>query len=718
VVTEPLDGGARYRVTFRYQPVIAVGRVALAGSFNGWSKTKDLLRDPDGDGTYELSKVLSRGHHEYKFVIDGDNWQHDPDHPRKTADGHSGFNSILELGSEAPTAPGRHGDGVVMEQLIHDPSDLAMACAVDGRRRLVLRLHALAGDVQEVQVLATPRPLGSDGGRVVARRIGTWEGRDVYEARLLFARPIGKVRYAFELTDGAQAARLPAGRQRFSVSGARAGRFETPEWARDAVFYQIFPDRFRDGSADLTPALPRRPAGAPWRLDDRYLDAWGSRPGHFNFMGGDLPGITERLDYLASLGITAIYLNPIFKAGSNHRYDASDYELVDPALGTIDDFRALEVAAEERGIRLLLDCVFNHTGDTHYAFQDVMKNGAKSRYRDWYFFDGGFPVVQSPKPNYRCWWGFGSLPQLNTRNPEVVDHLMNAGKRWLEEGASGWRLDVPNELDEVNPEFWPEFRRQVRKVDPEAYIVGEIWNDARKWLGGDKFDAVMNYPVRSAALEFIAKGSIDGRAFAEALSQQLCIYPEPALRVQFNLLGSHDTARIKTLAGGDARRVRLALSFLFAWQGPPVVYYGDEVGLDGGKDPDCRKAFPWESERQDAVTLDHVRRLGAARKAERALRRGEVRFLRAEGKLCAFVREPAQGDAGRPLVCVLNASDQPTTARIPLTGLEGSVEEVLGGRDVRREQGDLVVELGPFEAAYVAVGGDMGRSEEGPDAGQ
>jgi cyclomaltodextrinase / maltogenic alpha-amylase / neopullulanase len=700
VVSEPLEGGARFRVTFRHQPVIAARSVHVAGSFNGWSPTATPLRDADGDGTFEATLELPRGPHSYKFVLNGDVWQHDGDNPVTEPDGHSGLNSVVDLGRSSAGTAGQRGDGRIDgEQLLHDTTQLCFAAAVDGRRRFVLRLHVLRDDVERVRVEA-------NGETFPMRRLATVEGRDVYEARVTFDRAPARVRYRFYLEDGEEQARFPAGRERFTLSSAEAARFSTPDWVRDAVFYQVFPDRFRNADPSNDPThLPRRPEGRPWHVDDRFVEDWDAEPSHFNFMGGDLAGVTEKADYIRGLGCNSLYLNPIFAAESNHRYDAADFETIDPALGDLSDFHDLRDAFDERGMRMVLDCVFNHTGDEHYAFQDVMQRGSESRYWGWYFVDG-FPVAQDP-PNYRCWWGFGDLPQLNTANPEVVRHLMGAGRYWLEQGAHGWRLDVPNEVDAVNPEFWPEFRQRIKRQDPEAYIVGEIWTDARAWLQGDKFDAVMNYPVRSAALEFLVKREgIDAPAFLTLLGQQLATYPEPALRVQFNLLGSHDTPRVRTLADGDSRRVRLAMSFVWAYLGAPVLYAGDEVGVLGGKDPECRRTYPWDHpERQEQTTLGHVRRLGELRAAEPALRRGYVHFLPSQGRVAAFARVPEQGEPGRTIVCVLHSADRTSTVRVPLGDLEVSSvgEDLLGGRQARLEDGCLVVELGPFEAAWVVV---------------
>lgn len=715
VETEPLDEGARYRVTFKHTPVIAAKSVALAGSFNGWDPKKTPMKEV-GAGTYAVTLELKKGRYTYKFVLNGDVWQHDGDNPKTEPDGKSGLNSVLELGSGEPSAPGKEGDGKVdAGELLHDPSSIVDCSAVDGGRRLVLRMQTLANDVQEVLVDATPRPEAapdkSDAdGLVPLRRIATVSGHDVWEARLYFAKGTANVRYQFLVKDGDAkvgfgkkgAAKAARGKEagRWDVAMATAARFETPEWTRDAVFYQIFVDRFLNGDKSNDPKKPPRPEGKPWNVDDGYLEEWGQEPAHFNFFGGDLKGVETKLDYLKSLGVNALYLNPIFTANSNHKYDCADFESVDPSFGTHKDYEQLIAACESRGMRVILDAVFNHTGDGHYMFQDCMKNGPRSKYWKWYFFEQD-KVVQSPKPNYKCWWGFGSLPQLNTKNPEVVNHLLHVGEKWLKEGSSGWRLDVPNEVEAVNHEFWPEFRRRVKKTKPDAYIVGEIWTDAREYLKGDRFDAVMNYPFRSAALEFIAKGDIDARKFDDLLAEQRATYPEPALRVQFNLLGSHDTERVLTVAK-DAKRVRLCQTFQFAYLGPPVVYYGDEVGVSGGKDPECRRCYPWDEAQQDQETRAHVKLLGAARAKEPALRRGTVRTLEARGKVFAFVREPEAGDGGRPVICVLNAGDEPATVDLKVSGSRAN-DLLVDGRMLEIQSGVLHVEVGPVSGSLFAI---------------
>lgn len=722
----------KYKVTFRYQPVIAVSSVHLAGDFNGWRADATPMKEKAGTGRYEIELELPAGRQMYKFVLNGTTWVHDMENPEKQEDGHSGYNSVVFIGRPPTSKRGQPDDGRIdVEQLIHDPSRLSFACAVDDDRRVILRLHALAGDLRSVRVEVTPAPTGSKGDRKVKgtrrfaaavpmRRIAELDGRDVFEARLLYPeRHPESIRYRFLLSDGANLKAfgrngLGENSPRFQLVLDHAGRFETPQWTRDAVFYQIFPDRFfnADKSNDLSGirTLRRRPQGRAYAKEDAFVEEWDARPAYHNFFGGDLKGITAKLDVIAGLGMNTIYLNPIFRAASNHRYDAADFDAIDERLGDEADFKELCAEAKKRGIRILLDAVFNHSGRRHYAFEDLVKKGAKSKYKDWYFVDS-FPIRLKPKPTYRCWWNFADLPQLNTRNPEVVDHLLGVSNKWLDAGAAGWRLDVPNEVEAVNPNFWRDFRKAVRAKHPQAYIVGEIWTDPTPWLHEEKFDATMNYPVRDAIMDFIIKKETKAEDFDARLAAQRARLPEPAARVQFNLLGSHDTARIKHIAGPEARhRIPLAFGVLFAYLGPPVVYYGDEIGMDGGKDPDCRRTYPWDHpQRHDTALRDWIQALAKARKKEPALRRGTIRSLKADGRSLAFLREPEAGDPGRAVLVVVNASDQAASIKLPPRGLpEGDLEIIVGSKgaalEARGAEGELTIKLPAQGIAYIAAG--------------
>ena len=429
-----------------------------------------------------------------------------------------------------------------------------------------------------------------------------------------------------------------------------------PDWVADAVFYQIYPDRFARSARVPKPSR---------------LEAWDSPPTRHGYKGGDLLGVVEHLDWLVDLGVTAVYLNPIFQSASNHRYHAYDYRHVDPMLGGDEAFDALIAAAHQRGIRVILDGVFNHTGRGFFPFHDVLENGADSPYLDW-FTVYGTPINAydlSRPPDYEAWWRLHALPKLNTANPAVREFLMGVAEHWIGRGADGWRLDVPEEIR--TPGFWEEFRCRVRAVNPEAYLVGEIWHAAPEWtVGGTRFDGVMNYVLTEAVLRFAAAGRIDpgvaapvnltlqplldGAGYRAAIERLLAIYPEPARLGNLNLLGSHDTPRVLSMAGEDRATVILAAALLFTFSGPPCIYYGDEVGMRGHHDPGARGGFPWERpDSWDREILQALRSLAAVRHGHPALRRGTYRHLGAAGSLYAFARE----HGGECLVAAVNAGE-------------------------------------------------------------
>lgn len=423
--------------------------------------------------------------------------------------------------------------------------------------------------------------------------------------------------------------------------------FRTPDWVKHAVFYQIFPDRFANGDPTNDPA---------------NVQPWGTPPTPYNFMGGDLEGIRQHLDYLQELGITAVYLNPIFQSTSNHRYNTYDYFRIDPKLGTIDDFYRLRDALHQRGMRLILDGVFNHCGRGFYPFHDVIENGVHSPYVEW-FHIRKFPIYPYQgrrRPNYACWWGIRSLPKFNTDNPQVRQFLLNVARYWIEQGADGWRLDVPNEIDDDT--FWQAFRQTVKSVNPDAYIVGEIWKDARRWLKGDQFDGVMNYLLRDLLMDFVAKDVTDAPTFATSLVRLVRRYPCEAAYAMLNLLGSHDTPRWLTICGGNVRRAMLGYTLLFTLPGAPCIYYGDEIGMAGEADPHCRACFEWSRRRWNRQIYQHVRELIALRRSSTAWRTGELDVLYAEGNALAYARWQDE----ELWVVVLNNGAKRWQGRLPL----------------------------------------------------
>jgi glycosidase len=392
-----------------------------------------------------------------------------------------------------------------------------------------------------------------------------------------------------------------------------------PPWAANAIFYQIFPERFCNGDPTNDP-----PGKVPWN----------AQPAFDNFFGGDFQGIISKIPYLQQLGVTALYLNPIFDAPSNHKYDTRDYLKIAPEFGDLRVFKTMINQLHQAGIRIIIDGVFNHTGDHFWAFHDVRKRGEASRFREWYHFRG-FPVCHSPSPNYECWWNFGTLPKLNHQNPEVVIYLLKAIAFWTSMGIDGWRLDVPNE---VGMDFWRAFRRLVKTINPEAFIVGEIWDEPFAWLKGDSCDAVMNYRWRDAVIRYFACNQTTAEQFRlELLNNRNGLTWEHILSA-YNLLGSHDTPRFLTICNEDRRKFLSALAFQFTYPGIPALYYGDEIGLTGGKDPDCRKTMRWNESEQDRLILKETQVLAKLRKQYQSLQTGAYHDLHLGDGIFGFVR--------------------------------------------------------------------------------
>lgn len=407
-----------------------------------------------------------------------------------------------------------------------------------------------------------------------------------------------------------------------------------PTWVQDAVFYQIFPDRFENGSKENDPfnVLP-----------------WGANPTNNGFQGGDLKGITDRMYYLIDLGINAIYLNPIFLSPSNHRYNTVDYYRVDPKLGTQAELLTLLDVAHRNNIRVILDGVFNHCGRGFFAFNDILENQSGSPYVNWFHIHK-FPVdAFSPgdATTYSGWWKYKSLPKFNTNEPAVRKYILDIAKFWMEQGFDGWRLDVPNEIDDDL--FWYDFRQAVKRVNENAYLLGEIWDGNPRWVGDRHFDGLMNYPVRTLVVDLLQQ-KIHPLEFTSGIEGWLKKYPKENVFAQYNLLGSHDTERIMTVFKGNVEKVKLAMLFLFTYPGSPAIYYGDEIGLTGGSDPDCRKTFPWDESKWNNSLRQWVRKLTWTRKDRNVLRYGEMKFLELDNKDCVGYSRKTQEDLALILI--------------------------------------------------------------------
>lgn len=382
---------------------------------------------------------------------------------------------------------------------------------------------------------------------------------------------------------------------------------DTVDWMRSAVFYQIFVERFRQGNE---------------KKDTSYINMkWDEKPTPKSFAGGDLAGIIEKMDYLKELGISALYLTPVFRSISNHKYDIIDYFTVDPQFGTKEELRQLVKLAHENGIRVVLDAVFNHCSMEMQQFQDVLEKGRESRFYDWFIIDGDFPEPE--KMNYECFAACNYMPKLNTANEEVQDFLLEIAIYWIREAdIDGWRLDVS---DEVSHGFWRRFRKAVKKEKPDSVIIGENWHDAYAYLMGDQYDSIMNYAFTKACLDYFAKGVFSAKDMADKLNSNLMRNTEQVNRMMLNLLDSHDTHRFFTEVNKDKDKMLAAIALEMVFEGAPCLYYGTELCMEGGYDPDSRRGFPWDTKSWDMDFLEKVKELIRIRK-QPAVQYGEIKI--------------------------------------------------------------------------------------------
>ena len=590
------------------------------------------------------------------------------------------------------------------------------------------------------EVTFTIRPLRSEGYSrgVLTARLESWDNRrievsmvwtgldgerDMFTGSINTDGYMGLIWYSFRLErlDG------KSGResQEYQLT-VYDENDKVPRWFGEGMAYQIFPDRF----CRLTVPNPAGMVGGRW-VHQGWEEEPEYRPDHNgeirnrDFFGGSLAGIRTKLPYLRDLGVETIYLCPIFEGPENHRYGVGDYEKVDPMLGTREEFSALCAEAHAMGMRIMLDGVFNHTafvskyfnGDGSYPNAGACQ-GPQSPYYDWFCF-------QHWPSQYTSWWGIYSLPTTNKNSHAWLEYITGENgiiRSWLRAGADGWRLDVADELPD---RVVAAIHDAARAEKPDAVIIGEVWEDGsnkiaysvrRKHILGGHCDGLMNYPFRTALVDYLLGG--DAEHFRNSMETLRENYPEFAWHSAMNTLGTHDTMRILTLLGekseqrGQSRdwraharlndhdrahgKARLALGamVLFAFPGAPTVYYGDEAGMEGFEDPFNRRTFPWGHEDQELVRLFTA--LGAARKTRKALRRGDIEYVEAAGRVLAFTRSLD----GEKVLCAVNAGQEPQTVTLPW---EGTAVDLLGGQAVEAEEGVLTLELPPLTGRLLAT---------------
>ena len=522
-----------------------------------------------------------------------------------------------------------------LDAILHIP--MSEYCHGLDENRIVYRMRSAKGDLKSVTlyygdtacrvtpIIFTPVPM-----ELVASDLlhDYWQ--------VIVDSPYNRVYYYFELDDGNET-KLYYGdvftdhlvddrSQYFKLPfNHRADIAKVPDWVHDAVVYNIFPDSFATSHKQIS-------------LKSTEMEYNGQTVK--GKLGGTLRGVTENVDYLKDLGINCVYVNPIFAAGEYHKYDLLDYFHVDPVFGGDEAFREMVDTLHANGIRIIIDGVFNHCGWYFFAFDDVVRNQEKSQYCDW-FYHLEFPVVrpETPEiyPSYACFAYERMMPKLDTANPEVRDYFCRVGCYWVEEfGIDGWRLDVASEVDDS---FWRAFRRAVKEVNPDALLIGEVWESAGHWLQGDMFDSAMNYDFRKHCNLFFAEASIDAADFAGRIANMLMRYRVQTVPAQLNLLDSHDVSRFLSLCNGDTTKYKLAILFMVTFVGMPTVFYGDELGIQGVLEEEYRHPMPWNG--GDTGLRDFFKKTIAMRHDLPPLRRGTFRMVSAEqgSGLIVFARK-------------------------------------------------------------------------------
>lgn len=691
-----------------------VETVNIAGSFNGWNSSATPMTDL-GDGAYTTYLKLDGGLHQYKLVVNGDIWMQDPnaDPELRADDGHQSFNSGIFIGEQGKDFDAAPTNDVNMTAVRHDPGQ-ARYFNVVGNDWIDVHLRTLHGDAGSVALHL--------GSRAVPMRVtDTAFGFDFWGVNIFPENTNQTLTYSFTLADGSATNTLGP------FSASLTPRFATPEWAKNVVWYQVFPERFRNGTPENDP-----PKTLPWRHDwyklgpgEHYVEGKPfSNDWYGRRFGGDLQGLMEKLPYFHELGVTALYFCPIFEANSNHGYDTVDYrhisryfgvkedlpsETLDPSTWkwTASDKLFLEFIkkAHAQGLKVIVDGVFNHMGKGSFALQDVLTNGLKSACADWFdVTDWGPPV------KYKSWDGGGWMPNFR-KDPDTGvasasarQYIFNITRRWMDpngdgdpsDGVDGWRLDVAPDVPEP---FWIEWRKLVKGINSNAYITGEDWGISTAHLQGDQWDAVMNYPFAQRAIRFFIdkQRKISPSELDRQLKSLLGSYPMQVNFVMQNLYDSHDTDRLVNMVvnpdrdydgcnriqdgcpydgskpGGDAYGVmKLMATFQMTFLGAPMIWYGDEAGMFGADDPTDRKPMLWKDLQpydnpQDAVMGDvwnYYARLIAIRNTYPALRTGLYQALLIDDANNTFAFSRTRRN--EVVAVVINNSLEDQTADVPV----------------------------------------------------
>lgn len=741
------DIDALYKVEFSYRPdKEGVNDVYLAGSFNGWNQKANQM-EMNEEGVYETTLLLKGGEYQYKFVVNGMDWVTDLSASRFADDGFGGQNSTLDVDERFPRVQIEVGDGEIMTYGI--PTDQSLETVNPlSETSIQFKAKAHRNDLEAIY-------LWKDGEKIEMDFVDSDDTFDYYQKIIELDSPDDEFDYYFIYVDG--------GKEFYLINGALTENFDeskvfhyskdavepffTPDWVKNGIIYQIFCDRFYNGDKsndqDFTewyyegvnqpppPGKKLPPNKQYFHLVEDWYDVSSlksnpyrhdGKPDWWSFYGGDIEGVRQKLGYLEDLGITVIYFNPLFEAKSNHKYDAVDYMKLDPHFGTEEEFKRFIKEAHEHGIHVIIDCAFNHTGETFWAFQDALKNGPDSPYWHWYEFKkwpfpDPIPANFNPADYYECWWGVGEMPDLNydltLPNPaengikniddadpnwDVVNYILDVGEYWIGTmDCDGFRLDVPNEVPFW---FWELFRDKVKSIKPDAYLVGELWGNATDWVNNNYFDAVMNYAFfKEPVMRFFAMRSCSAKTFDRDIKQGLLAYPIQAVQCMMNLIDSHDTFRYLETVKGDLDKLKLTMLFSMTYVGAPHIWYGDEVGMMGAHDPDCRRPMNWKyTEDPEKVALrDWYKKLIQIRKQYSCLRTGGFHTVLTEGMVYAYKRS----DDNCSIIVVINNNTEPAKVSIPIESGQKSVTNLLDGSSYNVMNDVVALELPAMSGAIL-----------------
>jgi glycosidase len=747
---DPKEINKLRKVDFSYKPGKVVKEVYLAGSMNDWNQKANRLEEVKS-GVYKTTLLLKPGEFTYKFVVDGNDWITDPNAQSFADDGFGGKNAMIIVDETFPDVTIEIKDGEMLTYGI--PTFQSLETVNPLTPTLIqFKTRAHSNDIEKVY-------LWKNGEKIPMEMVADDGSFEYFQKEISLKNEDENFQYCFVYEDGNKEFYLLDGmlgvsfdkNHLFTYSKDLVEPFFTPDWVKTGIYYQIFVDRFFNGDSSNDQDfsewyykginIPPKPGQKYTKYTQyfNFVDDWyhveplrkspyhnpdkdGYQPDYNSFYGGDIAGLHQKLNYLEDLGITIIYFNPIFEAKSNHKYDAADYKKLDPHFGTDEEFKAFVKDAHSRGIRIILDVAFNHTGETFWAFQDGKKNGPDSKYYHWYEWKK-WPIPNPLPPNYKpsdyyeCWWGFGEMPDLNfdlvlpnmaensikniehaNPNWDVVNYILSVADYWIGEmDLDGFRLDVPNEVPFW---FWKLFREHVKNIKPDAHLVGEIWSNAVEWVNNDYFDSVMNYAFfKDPVMRFFNSRNCSAKTFDRDLKPGLLLYPTQAAQTMMNLIGSHDTHRYLESANGDISRLKLAVLFSMTYVGVPHIWYGDEIAMMGAHDPDCRRPFNWKyTEDPEKVALrDYYKQLISIRKNNKALSLGSFKTLFTNGMVYAYQRTLDKEN----VVVVINNENSRQTLQIPVNFKDGEMRDLMKRRSFSVKNGILNIELEAMSGAIL-----------------